>query len=189
MHETARILRSALVAIMAGTLLAASLPCASVCAAIPAADPSDQTQSASSHCAENAPTEHPAPPCDDDCAGCAVSQVSIPSTGATLDVSPGHGFVAALGRLVSTEVGEGASAPPGRRFVENVTAGICLAPAQGYVFVTFVYRDEGGGLRNGLIRFSAEPETFSLVAREQIDLSRLFRSDPSYESHQIGPCQ
>src|SRR5690349_15118162 len=39
-------------------------------------------------------------------------------------------------------------------------AGICLAPKQGYVFVTFAYQDTNGVLRNNIVRLSSKPETF-----------------------------
>jgi len=117
-------LRSALVAILAGTLLAFALPCASVCAAMPTV----QTDTVDSHCARSESAERsttapgaPDVPCDDDCAGCSISssQVSIPSTGLALDASPGHGLVAAASRFVSFEVRPATGAPPSPRLVED----------------------------------------------------------------------
>src|SRR5215208_4372675 len=43
---------------------------------------------------------------------------------------------------------------------ETGLAGICLAPEQGYVFVTFAYQDPDGVLRNNVARFEAAPHTF-----------------------------
>ncbi len=67
-------------------------------------------------------------------------------------------------------------------------AGICLAPAQGYVFVTYTYRDKWGVLRNGASRFSAKPQTFEGTAAAREDYLDLFRDVSSAFSHQIGGC-
>ncbi len=79
------------------------------------------------------------------------------------------------------ELPEGADAQAG-------LAGICLAPDQGYVFVTFAKRDASGVLRNHISRFRSEPGRFGLQAGERMDLPLL----DSFEggiSHQIGNCQ
>ncbi len=67
-------------------------------------------------------------------------------------------------------------------------AGVCLAPDQGQVFVTYAYRDKMGILRNGVSRFSAKPGTFEGAASGREDYLDLFRSDTSAFSHQIGNC-
>jgi hypothetical protein len=68
-------------------------------------------------------------------------------------------------------------------------AGICLAPAQGYVFVTFAYQDAAGILRNNIVRFESVPETFSLEPRGQTELGDIFADYEAVPSHQIGSCQ
>lgn len=67
-------------------------------------------------------------------------------------------------------------------------AGVCLAPDQGQVFVTYAYRDKMGILRNAVSRFSAKPGTFEGAASGREDYLDLFRSDASAFSHQIGNC-
>ena len=67
-------------------------------------------------------------------------------------------------------------------------AGICVAPEQGYVFVTFAKRDAGGVLRNGIVRFSSEPHRFGLKAGDRFDLP-LLDAFESGVSHQIGNCR
>jgi glucose/arabinose dehydrogenase len=68
-------------------------------------------------------------------------------------------------------------------------AGICLAPEQGYVFVTFAYQDPEGVLRNNVVRFESEPHTFSVEATRQMAFTDLFAGYESAISHQIGSCQ
>ena len=68
-------------------------------------------------------------------------------------------------------------------------AGICLDPEHGYVFVTFVYHDGDGVLRNNVVRFTSAPGTFSVSPASRVDFRRIFESDRSNVSHQIGPCQ
>jgi hypothetical protein len=72
---------------------------------------------------------------------------------------------------------------------ESGLAGICLDPSTGYVFVTYVYQDRGGTLRNGLARFGTRPWAFSSSPSSLTRFDRLFVSDQSAPSHQIGPCQ
>lgn len=72
---------------------------------------------------------------------------------------------------------------------EHGAAGICLAPSQGYVFVTFVYLDSTDVLRNNVIRFDTDPETFSVEPRSQRVFTDVFAADASSNSHQIGGCQ
>jgi hypothetical protein len=72
---------------------------------------------------------------------------------------------------------------------EHGLAGICLDPAHGYVFVTFVYDDAGGARRNNMARLQSKPNTFSLSSEGEILFTDIFREHPSATSHQIGPCQ
>jgi glucose/arabinose dehydrogenase len=72
---------------------------------------------------------------------------------------------------------------------ETGLAGICLAPEQGYVFVTFAYQDSEGVLRNNVVRFESKPQTFSLEATDQLDFTSVFSKYESAISHQIGSCQ
>lgn len=72
---------------------------------------------------------------------------------------------------------------------EGGAAGICLDPANGFVFVTFLYTDEEGTFRNGLVRYDTTPRTFGWKPTSQRSLSEIFRADRSALSHQIGPCQ
>ena len=71
---------------------------------------------------------------------------------------------------------------------EGGMAGICLAPEQGYMFVTYTYRDQYGVLRNGLSRFTAKPHSFEGPATDRQDYLDLFANDTSAFSHQIGAC-
>ena len=72
---------------------------------------------------------------------------------------------------------------------ETGLAGICLDPENGYVFVTFAYQDENNILRNNMVRFEAEPETFSLKPKSTVDFTEVFVDEQTTPSHQIGPCQ
>lgn len=72
---------------------------------------------------------------------------------------------------------------------ETGLAGICLDPENGYVFVTFAYQDENNILRNNMVRFEAEPETFSLKPKSTAHFTEVFVDEQTTPSHQIGPCQ
>jgi glucose/arabinose dehydrogenase len=72
---------------------------------------------------------------------------------------------------------------------ETGLAGICLDPENGYVFVTFAYQDENNILRNNMVRFEAEPGTFSLKPKSTVHFTELFVDEQTTPSHQIGPCQ
>lgn len=72
---------------------------------------------------------------------------------------------------------------------ETGLAGICLAPEQGYVFVTFAYQDAKGVLRNNVVRFESQPGTFSIKATGQLDFTNIFANFESAVSHQVGSCQ
>lgn len=69
------------------------------------------------------------------------------------------------------------------------SAGICLHPDTGSIFVTFVYRDDRGILRNNVARFQSEPKVFSVKPTSLLRFTEVFSSDTSAPSHQIGPCQ
>lgn len=71
---------------------------------------------------------------------------------------------------------------------ENGTAGLCLDPVRGYVFVTYVYQDSAGILRNGMARFSTRPRTFARTPTALVSFDSIFATDRSTDSHQIGPC-
>lgn len=68
-------------------------------------------------------------------------------------------------------------------------AGICLDPTHGYVYVTFAYQDEDGVLRNNVVRFQTEPETFSLKPTGQTAFTDVFYPHETGLAHHIGPCQ
>jgi glucose/arabinose dehydrogenase len=68
-------------------------------------------------------------------------------------------------------------------------AGICLDPANGYVFVTFIYRAEGNVIRNGMVRFQSRPGRFGLEPEAMLDLRAIFESDDGGVTHQIGGCR
>jgi hypothetical protein len=97
---------------------------------------------------------------------------------------------------------------------ETGLAGICLAPKQGYVFVTFAYRvapqgadsiaagqprmgshratsvrSAAGALRNNIVRFKVAPQTFSLKPTGHLAFTELFAGYEAAVSHQIGACQ
>lgn len=76
--------------------------------------------------------------------------------------------------------------PAGGSDAEAGLAGICLAPDEGYVFVTFAHREDGW-LRNRISRFSSVPGTFGLEAGERVDLPLLDEFEGGI-SHQIGGC-
>ncbi len=67
--------------------------------------------------------------------------------------------------------------------------GLCLDPASGYVYVTFVYHDERKVLRNNIARFSTVPEVFAAAPHSIVLFTDIFARHPSAVSHQIGQCQ
>ena len=77
--------------------------------------------------------------------------------------------------------------PPSGREQEMGMAAIALDPVHGYVFVSFVYQDEGGILRNNIARFDGEPRTFSLEPHGHTLFTEIFDGYFSGLSHQIGP--
>lgn len=68
-------------------------------------------------------------------------------------------------------------------------AGLCLAPDQGYVFVTFAYQDPDMVLRNGIIRFETGGPAFATEPIGAKRIAPILSADASAVSHQIGPCQ
>lgn len=68
------------------------------------------------------------------------------------------------------------------------TAGICLDPPSGYVFVTFLYEDNAGQLRNGMLRYETQPGTFAAAPTAQRILSPVFEADTSGLAHFVGSC-
>ncbi|MGH8502577.1 MAG: PQQ-dependent sugar dehydrogenase [Gammaproteobacteria bacterium] len=68
-------------------------------------------------------------------------------------------------------------------------AGICLAPRQGYVFITFTYQDDNKVLRNNVIRFKTAPRKFSVKPESRRAFTDVFAAYESGLSHQIGPCK
>ena len=74
--------------------------------------------------------------------------------------------------------------------LEFGVAGICLAPKQGYVFITFGYYTKPDKVgRNNVMRFKTTPETFSIHPESQVAFTDVFSQYETGPSHQIGPCQ
>lgn len=71
---------------------------------------------------------------------------------------------------------------------QNGLVGICLAPRQGYIFVTFTYQ-KGLDLHNSVIRFQSQPQTFSLKPDNYVEFNELFAANKTAYAHQIGHCQ
>lgn len=68
-------------------------------------------------------------------------------------------------------------------------AGLCLDPANGYIFATFLYNDERGALRNNIVRYSATPGTFGLQPTAELFFTDQFKNYEAGLAHHIGPCQ
>lgn len=68
------------------------------------------------------------------------------------------------------------------------TAGICLDPADGSVFVTSIYRATGQAIRNKIVRFRTTAGTFSLRPKSWEDVAEVFNRDEGGVTHQIGQC-
>lgn len=77
----------------------------------------------------------------------------------------------------------------GGAVAETGLVDICLAPDQGYVFVTYAYVHEDGLLRNAVGRFDTNPGTFSVQPESFQEFRWAFINHESNESHQIGSCQ
>lgn len=69
-------------------------------------------------------------------------------------------------------------------------AGICLAPEQGYVFVTYSHFGADGRQRNAVTRLQSTPQTFGLNATSAQDIAPDISNSPTSEigNHQIGGC-
>ena len=92
MTVTTRSLRTAFSLWVTLGLLAAAMPCAWVCSSAAETPGATAGATPSEHCAKRAHATPEAPttpdtPCEEDCPGCAGSQVSIPSTALALDAT------------------------------------------------------------------------------------------------------
>lgn len=67
-------------------------------------------------------------------------------------------------------------------------AGLCLAPRHGYLFATFTEPDDGGVMRNRIVRFSATPVGYGLSASAVTQLASEVSAFQSAPAHQIGNC-
>ncbi len=67
-------------------------------------------------------------------------------------------------------------------------AGLCLAPERGYLFATFTDPDEGGIIRNRIVRFTSAPRTYGLEATGSTELLPLLAEFQSAPAHQVGDC-
>ena len=67
-------------------------------------------------------------------------------------------------------------------------AGLCLDADSGYVFATYTEPDEGGVLRNRIVRFDSEPGVFSLAAAAATEMAPILATAQSAPAHQIGGC-
>lgn len=67
--------------------------------------------------------------------------------------------------------------------------GICLDPVHGYVFVTFLYNDASGRMRNNIVRYQTKPGTFGLTPDNVVAFTEVFANYESGLAHQIGACQ
>ncbi len=74
-------------------------------------------------------------------------------------------------------------------FAEIGLTGICLAPEEGYVFVTYAYAHEDNSIRNSVGRFDTAPQSFSVRPESFQEFRWIFIGDESRPSHQIGSCQ
>lgn len=67
-------------------------------------------------------------------------------------------------------------------------AGLCLDPQNGYVFATYTGLDDGGVLRNRIVRFTTRPGSFGLTATETRRLDGMLAPFQAAPAHQIGNC-
>jgi glucose/arabinose dehydrogenase len=67
--------------------------------------------------------------------------------------------------------------------------GICLDPEYGYIFVTFLYTDASGRLRNNIVRYQTTPGTFGVTPASSVAFTEVFAGYESGLAHHIGPCQ
>lgn len=66
--------------------------------------------------------------------------------------------------------------------------GLCLDPQNGYVFATYTGLDEGGVLRNRIVRFTSEPVRFGLKPAGMRRLDGMLAPFQAAPAHQIGNC-
>lgn len=67
-------------------------------------------------------------------------------------------------------------------------AGMCLDPERGYVFATHTEADDGGVLRNRIVRFASKPGEFALQPSEVRSIDGMLTPFQSAPAHQIGNC-
>lgn len=67
--------------------------------------------------------------------------------------------------------------------------GICLDPDHGYVFVTFLYNDANGRMRNNIVRYQTKPGVFGLTPDSFVAFTETFANYESGLAHHIGSCQ
>ncbi|MCO6452454.1 MAG: PQQ-dependent sugar dehydrogenase [Caldilineales bacterium] len=79
-------------------------------------------------------------------------------------------------------------APPPDVRGELGLSGLCLDAEHGYVFAGFVGYDDGGVLRNHLLRFETRPQTFDLAPRSYMVIADLMADHPTSFNHAIGGC-
>jgi cytochrome c551/c552 len=65
--------------------------------------------------------------------------------------------------------------------------GLSLYPEKGYIFVSYAYQDDEGIYRNGISRFTAEPNVFGLKPFSHTEIAPILKNFLSSVSHQIGP--
>ncbi|GIV90766.1 MAG: hypothetical protein KatS3mg055_3284 [Chloroflexus sp.] len=80
-----------------------------------------------------------------------------------------------------------AELPSGRG--QGGMGGLCLDPAHGYVFVTFLYNDANGRMRNNIVRYQTKPGTFGLTPDGFMAFTDVFAKYESGLAHHIGACQ
>lgn len=68
------------------------------------------------------------------------------------------------------------------------SSGICLDPERGYLFLTYLYQDDGGLLRNGMLRYETTPGTFAIAPTAQRVLTPVFEAEGAGLAHFIGSC-
>ncbi|GIK57637.1 MAG: glucose dehydrogenase [Chloroflexota bacterium] len=71
---------------------------------------------------------------------------------------------------------------------QNGLVSVCLAPEQGYVFVTFAYQ-KNMTIHNSIIRFQTPPITFATSPTSYVEFKQIFDQDATAYAHQIGHCQ
>lgn len=67
-------------------------------------------------------------------------------------------------------------------------AGLCLEPERGYLFATYTEPDQGGVLRNRIVRFQSRPVVYGLTAEDATAIAPVLATVQSAPAHQIGGC-